>query len=96
MLVSHNTVPRSQLRRARSRQLPLLDLGSFDNGGYLVRPLHSDQGVHTAARRQLVHAISGLLVISLPHNKEQEPVYLIGGPSGMLLASDGYNEVITI
>ena len=67
---------------------PFFNLGSFDNGGYLVTPPYSNQGVHTAAKPQLVHAISGLLVISVPNDEEQEPIQLLGGPSGLLLALD--------
>lgn len=57
------------------------------NVTYTILPPRYDAGLHTAPVPQLVHVISGLAHITLPHNDSAD-VWLVGGAGGIGFAMD--------
>ncbi|KAF2816964.1 uncharacterized protein BDZ99DRAFT_373859 [Mytilinidion resinicola] len=65
----------------------LAKLGNFTNGAYTVLPPRFNGGIHNAPVPQLVHFISGLAHVTLPHDPKLES-WIVGGAGGLLLAFD--------
>jgi hypothetical protein len=57
------------------------------NLAYSILPPRFDGGIHTAPAPQLVHFLSGVAHITLPHDDSVD-LWLVGGKAGLLFAVD--------
>ncbi|KAF2199523.1 hypothetical protein GQ43DRAFT_376068 [Delitschia confertaspora ATCC 74209] len=62
-------------------------IGNFSNLAYTVLPPRYNGGLHNAPTPQLVHFISGMVHLTLPHNDSVD-AWLLGGVGGLLFATD--------
>ena len=68
-----------------------LTLTNVTDFGYTILPPRFNGGQHTAPAPQIVHFVSGLAHITLPHDESQE-LWLLGGKGGLLFATDTTGE----
>ncbi|KAF2183209.1 hypothetical protein K469DRAFT_476043, partial [Zopfia rhizophila CBS 207.26] len=57
------------------------------NFAYTILPPRYDGGLHTAPAPQLVHFLSGVAHLTLPHNDSLD-AWILGGVGGLLFAVD--------
>lgn len=57
------------------------------NFAYTILPPRYDGGIHTAPAGQLVHFLSGIAHLTLPHNNSVD-AWILGGVGGLLFAAD--------
>ncbi|KAF2476844.1 uncharacterized protein BDR25DRAFT_300010 [Lindgomyces ingoldianus] len=62
-------------------------IGNFTNFAYTILPPRYDGGIHTAPVPQIVHFLSGVAHLTLPHNDSAE-AWVLGGVGGLLFAFD--------
>lgn len=68
-----------------------LTLTNVTDFGYTILPPRFNGGQHTAPAPQMVHFVSGLAHVTLPHDESGE-LWLLGGKGGLLFATDTTGE----